>query len=61
MMAKSEQTAERGFDDTMSAFVEFYPRHGIHVDDRRDAQLKLRVRDVERQLQVMNERERFGM
>jgi hypothetical protein len=48
--AKAIQAAERGVaeaDEATSAFIAFCARHGISVDDRRDAQLKLRFGEIE--------------
>jgi len=49
--AKAAAAAERGIaeaDQATSAFIAFCARHGISVDDRREAQLKLRMGEVER-------------
>jgi hypothetical protein len=43
--AKATEMAERGIDSTTSAFVAFCARHGIDVNDRRDARLEIRVGD----------------
>jgi len=51
--AKAAEAAERGIDETTSAFIAFCAKHGIEVDDRSDAQLTLRmggVRDVGRRV-----------
>jgi hypothetical protein len=45
--ARAVEAAERGVGETTSALMAFCAKHGIGVDDRRDAQLKLRFDDVE--------------
>ncbi|WP_193570142.1 hypothetical protein [Halorussus sp. JP-T4] len=52
--AKAAEAAERGLDETTSAFVAFCAKHGVEVDDRSDARLTLRmdgVRDVGRRVE----------
>ncbi|MFC4550078.1 MULTISPECIES: MarR family transcriptional regulator [Halorussus] len=52
--AKAAEAAERGVDETTSAFIAFCARHGIEVDDRHEARLTLRmggVRDAQRRVQ----------
>lgn len=44
--AKAAEAADRGIDATTSAFMLFCAKHGIDVDDRRDAQLTLRMDNV---------------
>lgn len=44
--AKAERAAERGLDETMSAFVAWASRHGVDVKDARDARLRLRFGDL---------------
>ena len=44
--AKAAEAAERGVDATTSAFIAFCARHGIDVDDRREARLTLRMGGV---------------
>lgn len=41
--AKAIEAAERGLDETTSAFIAWAARMGIDVDDRKDAQLVLRM------------------
>jgi ParB-like chromosome segregation protein Spo0J len=44
---RAVEAAERGVDETTSALIAFCAKHGIAVDDTRDARLKLRFDDVE--------------
>ncbi|WP_135667222.1 DUF7845 domain-containing protein [Halorhabdus rudnickae] len=43
--AKAIEAAERGMDETMSAFIAWAHRHGIDFQDAREARLKLRFDD----------------
>ena len=40
------EAAERGMGETMSSFIAWAARHGIDVDDTRDARMRLRFNDV---------------
>lgn len=44
--AKAIEASKRGIDETTSALVAWCAKHGIDVDDRQDARLKLRMQDV---------------
>lgn len=46
--AKGMEAAERGLEESASAFIAWAARHGIDVDDSRDARLVLRMGGVER-------------
>ena len=46
--AKALAAAERGLDEKTSAFIAWAAKHGIDVDDTRDAQMVLRMGGVER-------------
>jgi len=41
-VGKALEAAERGMGETMSAFIAWAARHGVDVDDSRDARLRLR-------------------
>jgi hypothetical protein len=45
--ARAVEAAERGVDETTSALMAFCAKHGIAVDDSRDARLKLRMENIE--------------
>lgn len=56
--AKGKQAIERGVDETTSAFIAFCERHGITVEDDREARMRLRTdtqnkRETERQVREM--------
>jgi len=40
--AKAMEAAERGLEETMSAFIAWAARHGVDVDDAREARMTLR-------------------
>ncbi|ADD03651.1 homolog to HGPV1-ORF14 [Natrialba magadii ATCC 43099] len=44
--AKAIEASKRGIDETTSALVAWCAKHGIDVDDRQDARLKLRMRGI---------------
>ncbi|UWG47058.1 Protein containing HTH domain [Halanaeroarchaeum sp. HSR-CO] len=44
-VAKAEEATERGIDETTSAFVAWCAKHGIDVDDRSEARMKIRLSD----------------
>ncbi len=46
--AKAIDAAERGLDEQTSAFIAWASKHGIDVDDTRDAQMKIRMGGVDR-------------
>jgi len=43
--AKAAEVAERGMNETMSAFIAWAARHGVDVEDARGAQMTLRFGD----------------
>ncbi|MGM0592350.1 MAG: MarR family transcriptional regulator [Halobacteriota archaeon] len=45
--AKAIEAAERGLDETTSAFIAWCAKHGVDVDGRRDAQLKVRLGELD--------------
>ena len=45
--AKAMEAAERGMGDTMSSFIAWAARHGVDVDDAREARMRLRMNGVE--------------
>jgi len=44
--AKAAEAAERGLEETMSAFIAWAARHGVDVNDAREAQMTLRFGDA---------------
>ncbi|AGB16646.1 hypothetical protein Halru_2052 [Halovivax ruber XH-70] len=44
--AKAVAAADRGLDETTSALMAWCAKHGVDVDDRADARLKIRLGDV---------------
>lgn len=53
--AKAAETAERGLGETMSAFIAWAARHGVDVDDTRDAQMRLRFGEIEKHGKAIRE------
>jgi hypothetical protein len=53
--AKAVETAERGLEDTMSSFIAWAARHGVDVNDARDAQMTLRFGEVEKHGKAIRE------
>ena len=53
--AKAINAAERGLDETTSAFIAWAAKHGIDVDDASDARMTLRMGGVERVRRAVEE------
>lgn len=45
--AKAKEAGERGIDESTSALMAWAARHGVDMDDTRDARLRLRMRGVD--------------
>lgn len=50
--AKAVEAAERGLDETMSAFVAWAARHDVDVNGAREAEMKLRFHGVETKREI---------
>ena len=53
--AKAAEAAERGLENTMSAFIAWAARHGIDVKDAREAQMTLRFGEIEKHGKAIRE------
>jgi hypothetical protein len=53
--AKAAEAAERGLENTMSAFIAWAARHGVDVNDARDAQMTLRFGEIEKHGKAIRE------
>ncbi|WP_336358540.1 DUF7845 domain-containing protein [Haloarcula sp. CGMCC 1.6347] len=53
--AKAAEAAERGLENTMSAFIAWAARHGVDVNDAREAQMTLRFGEIEKHGKAIRE------
>ncbi|AEM58416.1 hypothetical protein HISP_14420 [Haloarcula hispanica N601] len=53
--AKAAEAVERGLENTMSAFIAWAARHGVDVNDAREAQMTLRFGEIEKHGKAIRE------